>query len=225
MSIREENKNCWLTSQCSKVDCGSFCLKKFKLGFLYDEALIPESQRRRIEFAYDESDEDNFAYLSQVERNIENFVSQGGNLYIHSPNTGNGKTSWALRMVQAYFDAIWLKTPLKCRALFVHVPRFLIALKDNISEKSEYVAHIKECVMDADLVIWDEIGTKGLTQFEHENMLNLVDSRVYAGKANIYTSNLTDEELRKAVGERLYSRVALLSDSVHLCGTDKRAVI
>ena len=99
-----------------------------------------------------------------------------------------------------------------------------LALKDNISEKSEYVQHIKENVLNADIVIWDEVGTKGLTQFEHENILNIINARIDAGKANIYTSNLNDEDLHDAVGDRLYSRIALMSDNVVLEGADKRAL-
>ena len=196
------------------------------MNYLYDEALISNKQRRRVEFVLDNdgSDADNFEYLSQIEKNILGFVGQGGNLYISSPITGNGKTSWALRLVQAYFNEIWLKCPLECKALFINVPRYLLALKDNISEKSEYVQHIKENVLNADIVIWDEVGTKGLTQFEHENILNIINARIDAGKANIYTSNLNDEDLHDAVGDRLYSRIALMSDNVVLEGADKRAL-
>ena len=169
-------------------------------------------------------DKDNFDYLATIEKNILNFVKDGGSLYIYSSTTGNGKTSWALRMIQAYLNKIWYESELTCRALFINVPRYLLALKDNISQKSDYVAHIKENVLDADLVVWDEVGTKGLTQFEHENILNIINARIDLGKANIYTSNLSDEELHQAVGDRLYSRIAIASDGVELFGSDKRAL-
>ena len=222
----EENKNCWLLDECTHVDCDGFCLKRYKLNFLYDEALVSLVQRRRVDFILDsdESDKENFEYLSSIDRNILGFVNQGGSLLISSPITGNGKTAWSLRMIQSYFNKIWFKSELRCRALFIHVPRYLLAIKDNISEKSEYIQHIKENVLDADLVVWDEVGTKGLTQFEHENILNLINARIDAGKANIYTSNLNDEELHDALGDRLYSRIVLMSDNVILEGADKRAL-
>lgn len=224
-------KNCWLRDSCN--DSGyycdkSFCVKNFKLSKLYDNALISVKQRQRIDWfpTDNENDDDNFKYLATVERNIMNFVDQGGNLYIHSPITGNGKTSWALRLVQAYFDNVWLESSIEdCRALFINVPRYLLAIKDNISQKSDYVQYIKDHVLNADIVIWDEVGTKGLTQFEHENILNLVSVRIDTGKANIYTSNLNDEELHKFVGDRLYSRIVLLSDGVELFGSDKRPLV
>ena len=223
----EENKNCWLLNNCSHVDCDGFCLRRFKLDFLYNEALVSLPQRKRVDFVLDsdESDRENFEYLSTIDNNILGFVGQGGNLLISSPITGNGKSAWSLRMIQSYFNKIWLKSPLTCRALFIHVPRYLLSIKDNISEKNEYVEHIKAHVLEADLVVWDEIGTKGLTQFEHENILNIINARVDAGKANIYTSNLTGDELREVLGDRLYSRVVLLSDVVILEGADKRALV
>ena len=222
----EENKECWLCNECNHVDCDKFCLRRFKLDFLYNEALVSLKQRTRIPLRLDNDglDRDNFQYLSTIEKNILNFVHDGGNLYIYSSTTGNGKTSWALRMIQAYLNKIWYESELTCRALFINVPRYLLALKDNISQKSDYVAHIKENVLNADLVVWDEVGTKGLTPFEHENILNIINARIDAGKANIYTSNLSDEELHQSVGDRLYSRIAILSDGVELLGSDKRAL-
>lgn len=224
--VLEENRDCWLYGECSHVDCGTTCLRRFKLDFLYNEAMVSMKQRKRVPLRLDKDglDRDNFNYLATIERNILNFVHDGGSLYIYSSTTGNGKTSWALRMIQAYLNKIWYDSDLVCRALFINVPRYLLAIKDNISQKSDYVAHIKANVLDADLVVWDEVGTKGLTQFEHENILNLINARIDLGKANIYTSNLSDAELHQAVGDRLYSRIAILSDGVELVGSDKRAL-
>lgn len=159
-----------------------------------------------------------------MEEDILNFVNTGTNLYIHSKTCGNGKTAWSLRLLQAYFDKIWYKSELKCKALFIEVPRFLLALKDNIATCSDYVQHIKDNVLDCDLVIWDEIGTKGLTQFEHENILNLINARINAGKSNIYTSNLDDSELHLALGDRLHSRIVNYSVDIVLYGKDKRGL-
>ena len=100
----------------------------------------------------------------------------------------------------------------------------LLELKNNISDRSEYAEYVKQNVQKADLVVWDEVGTKGLTQFEHENILNFVNARLDENKANIYTSNLTNDELRNALGDRLYSRIVLNSDEVELLGADKRAL-
>lgn len=220
------DEKCFLYDECNHIDCDNFCMRKYKLDFLYDKAGISKQQRKRVQFVLDpeKTDLEAFNRLKVISDNIVSWVDNGFNLYIHSPVTGNGKTLWTLRMAQSYFNAIWAKSPLKCRALFINVPRFLLAIKENISVKSDYVENIKENCFDCDLIIWDEIGTKGLTQFEHENVLSIVNARIDAGKSNIYTSNLSNEELKNAVGDRLYSRIVNYSENIVFYGTDKRGI-
>ena len=162
--------------------------------------------------------------LKAISENITEFVANGSDLYIHSPTCGNGKTLWAIRMIQSYIGKIWYLSDFECRALFIHVPKFLIALKDNISNPSEYIAHIKENVDKADIVVWDEIGTKAPSQFEHENLLSLINNRIDSNKTNIYTSNLNSDQLREVIGDRLFSRVVNLSTDIELHGQDKRGL-
>ena len=54
--------------------------------------------------------------------------------------------------------------------------------------------------MVADLVVFDEIGFKATTQFESENLLNIINCRIDACKSNIYTTNATPEDLREKNG-------------------------
>lgn len=221
-------KECWLKYRCNGIDCDkTFCLKKFKLDKMFELAYIPELYRKDIPLRVDadKSDLEAFKYLQHIQKSIERFVEQGENLYIHSETCGNGKTTWAVKLLKEYLFRIWHKSDLTCRVLFVHVPRFLIALKDNISNKSEYVQYIKENILNADLVLFDEIGTKALSQFEFENILSIVNARIDLGKANIYTSNLTNDEMLDKLGERLFSRIVHNSSDVHIVGKDKRGII
>jgi DNA replication protein DnaC len=172
----------------------------------------------------DGTDRDEFMQLKEIETNIEKFVEDGSSLYIYSTTCGNGKTAWSIRMIQSYFNAIWHKCDLKCKAMFISVPRFLLALKDNISAKNDYVEHIKENILDADLVVWDEVATKAVTQFEHEHLLSLINSRIDMGKAQIFTSNVTPDVLASIVGDRLYSRIINLSTVLEFRGADKRGL-
>lgn len=221
-----ENKDCWLKDECNQKDCDSFCMRLFKLDYLYKEALISASQRKHVALRIDVdgTDEQAFSALKNIENNIESFISQGKNLYIHSTNTGNGKSSWALRFIQTYFNRVWLKSSLRCRALFINVPRFLLSLKENISERSDYVAHIKENILTCDIVVWDDIATKQTSIFESEHLYSMIEARIADGKSNIFTSNLTAEEMHKALGDRLYSRIVNLSQDIELKGSDKRGI-
>lgn len=220
-------EQCWLKSRCNGVDCDKpFCMKKFKLDLLYEKTLLPEKYKKDVQLRLDESkvDLESFQYLKSVQGQIERFVSSGDNLYIHSPICGNGKTSWAVKLLKEYLFRIWPKSDLVCKAMFIHVPRYLLALKDNISEKSDYVKYVKDNILDADLVVFDEVATGAFTKFEGENILSIVNSRVESGKSNIYTSNLSNGDLLDKLGERLYSRIVNCSQDVVLLGQDKRGL-
>jgi DNA replication protein DnaC len=191
---------------------------------LYSAALMTESQKQHVVLKIDPdgTDLEQFQKLAAIEQDIVKFISEGKNLYLHSANCGNGKSSWSIRLVEAYFDKIWARTDGKCRVLFISVPRFLLALKDNITTRSSYVEYIKDNVLEADLVIWDDIAAKMGSEFELTHLLNIIDNRLALGKSNIYTSNLNRQQLYTALGERLTSRIANMSIDIELFGADKR---
>ena len=227
------SNECFLSDKCKKfknkecnIEDENFCIKLFKLDYLYNESLLTTEQRKYIALRIDAdgTDRDEFIQLKNIEENIETFVNNGDSLYIYSHNCGNGKTAWSIRLLQSYFNAIWHKCDLNCKALFINVPRFLLSLKDSISNQNEYIEHIKANILSADMVVWDEIGTKAVTQFEHEHLLSLINARIDSNKSQVFTSNLQPNELKEAVGERLYSRVVNLSTIIELKGADKRGL-
>jgi DNA replication protein DnaC len=216
---------CFLFDVCNHKDCDKeFCIRKYKMDSLYSAALITDSQKQHISLKIDPDGTDlaEFQQLVEIEKNIETFIKEGKNLYLHSSNCGNGKSSWSLRLAEAYLNKIWARSKVECRVLFISVPRFLLALKDNISAKSTYVEYIKENVLKADLVIWDDIAAKMGSEFELTHLLNIIDNRIALNKSNIYTSNLNRQQLYTALGERLTSRIANMSIDIELHGADKR---
>ena len=224
-----KQENCWLKQEelCDKTSCNKFCLQFIKLDTLYNNALISEQNRKHIALRVDNdgSDDQAFSQLKNIENSIIDFVNNGQNLFIYSNTFGCGKTSWSLRMIQSYFNKIWYRADLTCKALFISVPRFLLAIKDNISATNDYATYIQNNVLKADLVVWDDIGTKIGTEFEISHLLSIIDARISAGKSNIYTTNLVDSELVKSLGDRLYSRIVNYSNYViELKGKDKRGI-
>lgn len=201
-----------------------FCPKLFKIDYLLTEALLTPKQKQHIELSLDATYKDKEAYqqLASIEGTIVDFVNSGRNLFIHSPITGNGKTEWSLRLLRGYIHRVWHKSDLSCRALFISVPRFLMAVKNRISGTDEYADHIIKNILEADIVVFDEVATKSLTVFEHEHILSYINARLDLGKSNIYTSNLCGEELRERVGDRLYSRIVNASTHIEFFESDKR---
>ena len=133
-----------------------------------------------------------------------------------------------MRFLQSYIEHVWYKSDLRCRVLFINVPRYLLTLKETIGNSNQnsldYIAHIRKNVLDADIVVFDEVATKSLSAFDHENILNLINTRIDMEKSNIYTSNVSGEELRDKIGDRLYSRIVNMSINIELFGADKRGL-
>ena len=86
----------------------------------------------------------------------------------------------------------------------------------------EYIEKIKE----SDVVIWDDIATTPLTDYEYNQLLVLIDSRTINKKSNIYTSNVVSkDELLKVLGARLTSRVYNSSIVAVFTGKDVRGIM
>ena len=225
-NIRKDTEKCPFYDSCNHIDCDTFCLKKYKCDYYFKLGLIPENKRYKLPLRVDADgrDVEAFSSLSQIERNIDEFVNKGDNLYIYSSIAGNGKTSWAFRLLRSYIDKAWYKEDIRPIVMFISVPRFLLELKANISQKSQYIEDIESSVLNANLVVWDDIGNKSGTEFEVSHLLSIIDTRINSGKSNIYTSNLNQEDLHSFLGDRLYSRIYNYSKCIEFVGKDKRGI-
>ena len=90
-------------------------------------------------------------------RNIEKYVDNGDSFVLYSNGTGNGKTSWAIKIMLSYFDKIWAGNGFRTRGYFVYVPDLLNRAKANISNPDEEYQEIMENIKDVDLLILDDI--------------------------------------------------------------------
>lgn len=224
-----QREDCWLQDQCRRAGhCPEeFCIKQFKIDQLSQKALLSEKQRQKVQLYLDAdgADRESYQFLAQMEQDILSFVQAGYSIFISSPIPGNGKSSWALRLLNAYINRSWAAAQLECKALFVHVPRFFQALKHSLNEYDEYAEYVKTNITKADLVVFDEIANKSITTFEADNLLSIISQRIDLNKASIYTSNLCGEELRLTIGDRLYSRILNNSTVLTFVGRDKRGLV
>lgn len=167
-----------------------------------------------------------FHVLKQVEQEIVNWVRDGGNLIIFSEIYGNGKTTWARRLLISYLQQCLCENR-KNPAIYLSMFEFLDRQRDAMSELDEGFGDLKQRLLTADLVVWDDLATAPLSEFASASLNNIIDTRINRGLANIYTTNYKpdDVQFQKALGPRLWNRIKYLSTPVEFLDACKRREI
>lgn len=216
---RELNSECWYHEVCQMDNPCDSCIRYSEMKFLMDSSGLPKAKQRPITLIPEECDYQAFLNLKDFKDAIVENVSRGTNLFIGGP-TGNGKTSWAIKILLKYFDEIWPGNGFRTAGMFVHVPTLLLQAKDFKNPLSD---EYKYNLIHSDIVVWDEVGGVGMSNYDYSQLLMYLDNRVFNERANIYTGNLVNEqECIKYLGEKLTSRVWRNSKVEILTGRDRR---
>lgn len=216
----EHRSDCWYKNVCQEQLCDN-CIRYMEMSHLLETSGIPKNKQIPIHLIPDDADYDVFCRLAEIKSNIKDIITDTEiNLYLCSNNTGNGKTTWAIKLLLKYFDSIWAGNGFRVRGLFIHIPTLLSQFKDfqnPISEEFRYN------LLNCDLVIFDDIAVTGISKYDYNNLITIIDYRILNGKSNIFTSNkTTKQELEYAIGSRLASRIWETSLIIQFVGKDRR---
>lgn len=218
---QQSNSDCWYINTCED-DCDR-CNIYVQMKYQFDNSGLPKAQYQPITLSIFEDnkvDKPAFKRLSNIRKNIVDFVDNHNNLYICSKNVGNGKTSWAIKMLQTYFHYTAEGNYENLKGMFVSTTDLLLKLKDFNNPLSK---KYKDNLESVDLVIWDDIAVNGISQYDFTQLYNIINNRLLAKKSNIFTSNQTTlEGLTKIIGSRLASRIYNTSEIIEFKGGDLR---
>src|SRR5699024_1173333 len=114
--------NCVFTEQNPphEKECHTHCLVKIQTDFIYKLSNISYKYRKNINVSPDKCDVQKFKYLKQWEKNAKENVQQGKGMLIYNPTKGTGKTTWATKMMNAYFIEVAYHNMQHCRGLYVN---------------------------------------------------------------------------------------------------------
>lgn len=216
---------CWYKSVCNQHPdmCGSQCVRYLEMYHLCLQSNLPEAKWIPNKL-FPGRDIEAFRQLNDIKNNSKGFVESGNNLLLLSQYTGNGKSSWAIKIMLAYFNQIWNGNGLKPRGIFVPTTRLLLKNKESFKfPDEEYKDHLA-LLQTVDLVIWDDIGSIKLSDYDVGFLFSLIDTRLSASKSNIYTTNATEDQLKSFIGDRLFSRVYNESSVIEFVDLDKRGL-
>ena len=179
-----------------------------KLNNLFELSGLPKKYFEPQHLVKREVDADCWDWLEDVRNNIVEEVQRGLNIVITSTIVGNGKTSWAVRLLQRYLAETALDGRMVEKGMFVVSAQLLTEFGDynyfqTMKEFLERFEKLKTC----DLLVIDEIGGGSLTKASYPYLYDLVNYRVDNNLSTIYTTNYTDEEVINLLGQRLYSRI------------------
>ena len=217
----ERNSECWYKDTC-KDNCDT-CAVFFQMNYQMEHSGLPKEKQKPISlYLTDDNSGDEKAYnrLADIRKNIVDFVQSGKNLYICSKVTGNGKTSWAIKMLHTYFHYTAVGNYDNLKGMFVSTADLLLKLKDFNNPLSQTY---KDNLENVDLVIWDDIALTNMSQYDYTQFYNIIDKRILAEKSNIFTTNCTDvKKLAELIGAKTASRIYYTSEVVELKGKDMR---
>lgn len=215
---------CYAESYCTKdkASCSDLCGAHRVLRALYNLSHIPEKYRYNIPLKPEAVDVQAFEELNEYKESVVQKVEAGEGLYIWGKSTGTGKTSWACKIMSHYFRKIAFSTGLENEGLYIFLPSFLEDLRADYGNKDPEFDTVLSMVKGCKFLIVDDTGAERVTEWVGERLVSLINTRSSNGLCTVYTSNLSPEELRGKLGDRIGSRVLGSSKVIEIAGSDRR---
>ncbi|MDT3397631.1 ATP-binding protein [Streptomyces sp. B1866] len=140
-------------------------------------------------------------------------IGRGGSLLIAGP-TGTGKTHQAYGAVRSLLAA-----GVRLRWHASTAADLYAAQRPRSGHDTERDLH---ALMRCPLLVLDDLGAAKTTEWTEEITYRLINHRYEHLLPTLATTNLTIRDLRAALGDRVTSRLAEMTDRVTLTGTDRR---
>jgi DNA replication protein DnaC len=223
-------ERCWAEDYCNGYSskCHEYCIGHVQLDNIYSLSNIPKKYQYGLPLDCADADRPAYEYLRDFNVDILNHVEEGHGLFIYSPTKGNGKTTWACKIMNNFFKLVALDNNLRCRGLFINVPSFLDQIKDNMNKPTESMIEemrdLQDNLKTADLVIWDDIGTESATKWVRQTLYKFINYRESNNKSQIFTSNVSLMDLKQDdyLGDRVVNRIKGQCEIVELLGPSRR---
>lgn len=202
---------CHAEKYCKKYPegCNEYCIGYIQLRNIYALSGMPKAYQYDITLTPKDGDLDAYRKLRKYQDEIQELVQQGRGVFIYSEKRGNGKTTWATKLMNEYFKKVALNNNLRCRGRFINVPEFLEDLRRNMDNPTDEMVEVIDAIKNADMVIWDDIGAEKPSEWVRERLYTFINYRDANRLTQIYTSNLPLKMLAKEnlLGDRIVDRI------------------
>ena len=134
--------------------------------------------------------------ISSFVEDFNKWRREGMGLYIFSKTRGAGKTRLACSIMNELVSTYGL------RGKFIVVSDILDRIKQADLNKKDNPLNV---LMDTDILIADDIGSKSGNEWLNDTLFRLLDARMNRRKVTIFTSNVKLEELK--LDDRVVDRI------------------
>lgn len=131
---------------------------------------------------------------------------------------GRGKTFLACAIANVAVAA-------KVSVVYFTFSEFLDLLRLHKFDDDEDYRHGMQRLLDADLIVLDDLGAEKVTEFVAQELFNIINHRINSRKPIIVSTNLTPTKIEEVYGARIASRLIHGSKSLPLRGSDVRLVL
>lgn len=149
--------------------------------------------------------------------------------------TGTGKTQSAITILNEYllervklhvsgqqrieYNPVYFLKSTELQTVFNSQFRGTYQMQEDASKK--YYA-VKDRAKTVDLLVFDDVATKGTTEAYTEELYEIIDHRATEELATIFTSNVPLSEIAELLGDRIASRIEGMTVPVEFKGKDYR---
>lgn len=199
---------------------------------LLESSNVPEIYWDEIKLVVPDKDKQAYDRLSEIKKNIIDYSEPSlslKNLLICSDRTGNGKTSWALKILQYYIfkaaQCLYYQTEEDAWGYFVTTSKFVSLSKEYDNRRRQQFYEMQDMVSKSRVVVFDDIAVGEYSRAEYMALYTAIEDRVFNHKFCIFTSNFVDENnpvLVDRLGARLVDRIYCTSEKIILNGEGVR---
>ncbi len=148
---------------------------------------------------------------------IKKWIGGKKNFLVYIGNPGIGKTYFCSALYNLARSAFKFET-----VRYWNERQLFNRLRSQMENGRDYLADLQE-MCDDELLIFDDLGSSGITDWRKEVLFELVDFRYSSNKPTIFTSNLSRDDIYRNLGERLHSRMFARGNTIlEIAGADLR---
>lgn len=178
-----------------------------KLNSLFKEANLPKSYYQAQELVERIDDIKTWNALDAIRNDIVQRVDDGLILTIISANVGNGKTSWAIRLLQRYLAETAINGKIEKKGYFINYASLVTKLSSFEEHKTDSYKEMMNYLKNSHLLVIDELGSAKLNSVSYPLLYDIINYRNEQNLSTIYTTNYTLDVLELELQERLFSRI------------------